>query len=63
MYAAKFRYDLVVDLSPDQLYEKAKEAKEAYFHKMFGIADNLWANITNTGETKGYSRDGATRTG
>jgi uncharacterized protein (DUF885 family) len=48
MYAAKFRYDLVVDLSPDQLYEKAKEAKEAYFHKMFGIADNLWAKYYKT---------------
>jgi Bacterial protein of unknown function (DUF885) len=42
LFAAKFKYDLAIDLSPEQLYEKAMADKQLYHQKMFDIANGLW---------------------
>ena len=42
MYKAKFNYNLVTDISPEQLYQKAIEAKESYHKEMYSLAQTLW---------------------
>ena len=42
LFDAKFKYDLVIDDTPEQLYAKALRQKSFYHHEMFGIADSLW---------------------
>jgi uncharacterized protein (DUF885 family) len=42
LYKAKFNYNLVTDISPEQLYQKAIEAKESYHKEMYSLAQTLW---------------------
>jgi uncharacterized protein (DUF885 family) len=42
MYQAKFHYDLVTDITPEDLYAKAIEAKNYYHKQMFRLANELW---------------------
>jgi uncharacterized protein (DUF885 family) len=43
MFAEKFKYDLVTDLTPEQVYEKAVADKQYYHKKMFMMADSVWS--------------------
>ena len=42
LYTQKFRYDLVTDFTPGQVYEKAVADKKLYTGKIYSIADSLW---------------------
>lgn len=42
LYNQKFAYDLVVDITPEQLYTKSTSAKNEAHKKMYVIADSLW---------------------
>lgn len=42
LFNAKFRYDIVSDYTPRQMFDKAMAAKASYHRQMFGIADSLW---------------------
>jgi len=42
LYSEKFKYDLAIDYSPEQIYEKAMADKQVYKHKMVEIANSLW---------------------
>jgi len=42
MFSQKFKYDLVIDLTPEELYAKATADKKFYDNEMFRIADSLW---------------------
>lgn len=38
----KFRYDIVTDYTPVEIFEKAIAAKKSYHREMFAIAEELW---------------------
>jgi hypothetical protein len=42
MFTEKFKYDLAIDFTPEQLYEKATADKQFYYNRMFDIAGSLW---------------------
>jgi len=42
LFADKFKFDLVTDFTPEQLYEKATADKKVYYAEMINIADSLW---------------------
>ena len=42
LFTDKFKYDLVTDLTPEQVYSKAIAEKSFYYNKMIAIADKLW---------------------
>jgi len=42
LYSEKFKYDLVTDFSPEQVYEKAIADKKLYSEKMYRIAVSVW---------------------
>ncbi|MEO5581320.1 MAG: DUF885 family protein, partial [Saprospiraceae bacterium] len=42
LYDEKFKYDLVTDFSPEQIFEKAKADKLRYTQQMFTTANTLW---------------------
>ncbi len=42
LFAQKFKYDLVTDYTPEQMFAKADSAKNYYHKQMFRIADTLW---------------------
>lgn len=42
LYKTKFYYDLVSDISPEDLYAKAIEAKKYYHEEMYRLANGLW---------------------
>jgi uncharacterized protein (DUF885 family) len=44
MFSQKFKYDLVIDLTPEELYAKATADKKFYDGEMFRIADSLWSS-------------------
>lgn len=48
MFTEKFKYDLVTDLSPEQVYEKAVADKKYYHQKMFKMADDVWLKYYST---------------
>jgi uncharacterized protein (DUF885 family) len=43
LYNVKFKYDLAIDLSPEELYSKATADRKFLYGEMFHIADSLWA--------------------
>lgn len=43
LFDQKFKYDLVTDYTPEEMFAKADSAKHYYHQQMFRIADNLWA--------------------
>src|SRR5688500_11871876 len=55
LYKTKFNYDLVTDISPEDLYAKAIEAKKNYHKEMYRIANELWpkygANLSKPGDS------------
>ena len=48
LYSEKFKYDLAIDFSPEQIYEKATADKQVYKHKMIEIASSLWSKYYPT---------------
>lgn len=48
LFAEKFKYDLVTDFTPEELYEKALTDKIFYHNKMFQIANSIWPKYYNT---------------
>lgn len=48
MFTEKFKYDLVTDLSPEQVYKKAVADKKYYHQKMFKMADDVWLKYYST---------------
>jgi uncharacterized protein (DUF885 family) len=42
LFTEKFKYDLVTDLTPEQVYEKALAEKKLLHQKMFVIANTVW---------------------
>ena len=42
LFAQKFKYDLVTDYTPGQMFAKADSAKHYYHTEMFRIANDLW---------------------
>jgi uncharacterized protein (DUF885 family) len=42
LFAQKFKYDLVTDYTPEQMFAKADSAKHYYHKEMFRIANDLW---------------------
>jgi uncharacterized protein (DUF885 family) len=43
LFREKFKYDLVTDFTPEEIYEKAKADKTTVTAGMVSTADNLWA--------------------
>lgn len=43
LFTEKFKYDLVTDLTPEQVYEKALVDNKFYHRKMFVMADSIWS--------------------
>ncbi len=48
LFAEKFKYDLVTDFTPEQIYEKAVADKKMWHKKMFVTADKVWAKYFPT---------------
>ncbi len=48
LFAQKFKYDLVTDYTPEQMFAKADSAKQYYHRQMFTIADTLWEKYYGT---------------
>jgi uncharacterized protein (DUF885 family) len=48
LFDQKFKYDLVTDCTPEQMFAKADSAKHYYHKMMFAIADSLWPKYYNT---------------
>ena len=42
LFSQKFKYDLVVDQTPEELYAKATADKKFYYGEMVHTADSLW---------------------
>jgi len=42
LYKEKFKYDLAIDLSPEEIYQKAVADKQSYHAKMATVAKELW---------------------
>ena len=42
MFNEKFKYDLAIDITPEDLYAKAMENKKLITGEMFHLADSLW---------------------
>jgi uncharacterized protein (DUF885 family) len=43
LFRTKFRYDLVTDFTPEEMFAKADSARNYYHRAMFRIADSLWS--------------------
>lgn len=43
LFTQKFKFDLVTDFTPEQIYDKALEDKGKYHQKMYGNANQLWS--------------------
>jgi len=43
LFAEKFKYDLATDFTPEQIYDKALEAKKLWHGKMYATAGKVWA--------------------
>ncbi|HEY1872249.1 MAG TPA: DUF885 domain-containing protein, partial [Chitinophagaceae bacterium] len=52
LFAQKFRYDLVTDYAPEQMFAKADSAKNYYHKEMFRIANELWTKYYDTQKPK-----------
>jgi uncharacterized protein (DUF885 family) len=48
LFHQKFRYDLVTDYTPEQMFAKADSAMHYYHKMMFKIADSLWPKYYGT---------------
>ncbi|MEP7321347.1 MAG: DUF885 domain-containing protein [Saprospiraceae bacterium] len=48
LYDEKFKYDLAIDITPEQLFEKAKADKLMYTQQMYTTANALWPRYNST---------------
>ena len=48
LFREKFKYDLATDFTPEQVYEKAMADKKKLHHKMFDLANEVWAKYYKT---------------
>ena len=48
LFDEKFKFDIVTDFTPEEIYKKAIADKQYYHHKMFVIADSIWPKYYNT---------------
>jgi uncharacterized protein (DUF885 family) len=48
LFREKFKYDLATDFTPEQVYEKAMADKKILHHKMFDLANGVWAKYYKT---------------
>lgn len=48
LFTQKFKYDIAADISPEELYAKAKADKEQYYKKMYHLSDSLWTKYYQT---------------
>lgn len=48
LFDEKFKYDLVTDITPEELFAKADSAKQYYHQQMFRIANDLWPKYFGT---------------
>ncbi|MES2331734.1 MAG: DUF885 domain-containing protein [Bacteroidota bacterium] len=48
LFDEKFRYDIVTDLTAEQVYAKAVADKQLYHQKMFVLADGMWSKYYAT---------------
>lgn len=42
LFEEKFRYDLVTDFTPEQIYDRAMTDKKKYYDHMYHLADSMW---------------------
>lgn len=42
LFEEKFKYDLVTDFSPQQIYDRAMADKKKYYEHMYHLADSMW---------------------
>lgn len=47
LYKNKFKYDLVINLNPDELYAKAMAEKKVVYDRMISNANSLWIKYYN----------------
>src|SRR5205809_2475735 len=47
LFTQKFKYDLITDYTPEQMFAKADSAKHYYHAAMFRIANELWTKYYN----------------
>ncbi|MEP7127567.1 MAG: DUF885 domain-containing protein [Chitinophagales bacterium] len=50
LYNSKFKYDIVTDYSPKEIFQQALAAKNNYHPAMFDIANQLWLKYCGTKE-------------
>ncbi|MBK9731230.1 MAG: DUF885 domain-containing protein [Chitinophagaceae bacterium] len=50
LFNRKFKYDIVTDYSPKEIFQQAMAAKNNYHHAMFDIANQLWSKYCGTKE-------------
>jgi len=50
LFAQKFKYDLITDITPEELFSQADSAKHYYHQQMFRIADTLWPKYFGTAQ-------------
>ena len=48
LFTQKFKYDIAADISPEELYAKAKGDKVRYYKKMYHLSDSLWTKYYQT---------------
>lgn len=48
LFDEKFRYDIVTDFTPEQVYAMAVADKQLYHKKMFVVADSIWSKYYPT---------------
>ena len=48
LFDEKFKFDIVTDFTPEEIYKKAIADKQYYHHKMFVIADSIWPKYYTT---------------
>ena len=48
LFNQKFKYDIVTDFTPKQMFDKAVEAKNHYHNEMFRLSNALWEKYFGT---------------
>ena len=48
LFTEKFRYDLVTDFTPEEIYNRAINDKKFYYDEMFVLANDLWSKYFHT---------------
>jgi len=48
LFEEKFKYDLVTDFTPQQIYDRAVTDKKKYYDHMYHLADSMWSKYFAT---------------